>query len=101
MGDLEVTQVAGGQTWERGFNSWVGKMPWRKAWQPTPVFLPGESHAQRSLAGYSRWGCNESDTTEGLSRIQYTSTPAFFTALEGNPEPQEAPGLKMVPIAPM
>ena len=33
----------------RGFNSWVGKLPWRRAWQPTPVFLPGESHGQRSL----------------------------------------------------
>ena len=42
----------------------VGKIPWRRAWQPTPVFLPGESHRQRSLAGYSPWGCNESDTTE-------------------------------------
>ena len=35
-----------------------------KKWQPTPVFLPGESHGQRSLVGYSQWGCNESDTTE-------------------------------------
>ena len=35
------------------FNPWVGKMPWRRAWQPTPVFLPGESHRQRSLEGYS------------------------------------------------
>ena len=34
-------------------NPWVGKIPWRRAWQPTPVFLPGESHGQRSLAGYS------------------------------------------------
>ena len=34
------------------FNPWVGKIPWRRAWQPTPVFLPGESHGQRSLAGY-------------------------------------------------
>ena len=33
--------------------TWVGKMPWRRAWQPTPVFLPGESHEQRSLMGYS------------------------------------------------
>jgi len=32
---------------------WVGKIPWRRAWQPTPVFLPGESHGQRSLASYS------------------------------------------------
>jgi len=41
----------------------VGKIPWRRAWQPTPVFLPGESHGQGSLAGYSPWGCKESDTT--------------------------------------
>ena len=34
------------------FDPWVGKIPWRKKWQPTPVFLPGESHGQRSLAGY-------------------------------------------------
>ena len=36
-----------------GFNPSVGKIPWRRAWQPTLVFLPGESHGQRSLAGYS------------------------------------------------
>ena len=36
-----------------GFDPWVGKIPWRRAWQPTPVFFPGESHGQRSLAGYS------------------------------------------------
>ena len=46
------------------FNSWLGKIPWRRKWHPTPVFLPGESHGQRSLAGYSIWGCKESDTTE-------------------------------------
>ena len=39
-----------------GFDPWVGKMPWRRAWQPTPVFLPGESHGQRSLAGSSPQG---------------------------------------------
>ena len=39
-------------------------MPWRRAWEPTPVFLPGESHEQRSLAGYSPWRHKESDTTE-------------------------------------
>ena len=38
------------------FNPWVRKIPWRRKWQPTPVFLPGESHGQRSLAGYSPWG---------------------------------------------
>ena len=38
-----------------GFDPWVGKIPWRKKWQPTPVFLPGKSHGQRSLARYSPW----------------------------------------------
>ena len=48
----------------RGFNSWVGNVPWRKAWQPTPVFLPRESHRQKSLVGYSPYSCTESNTTE-------------------------------------
>ena len=39
-------------------------IPWRRTWQPTPVFLPGESHGQRNLAGYSPWDQEESDTTE-------------------------------------
>ena len=47
-----------------GFDPWVRKIPWRTAWQPTQVFLPGESHGQRSLAGYSPWGGKESDKTE-------------------------------------
>jgi len=37
----------------REYDPWVGKIPWRTAWKPTPVFLPGESHLQRSLVGYS------------------------------------------------
>ena len=41
-----------------------GRSPWRRAWQPTPVFLPGESHGQRSLVGYGPWGRKESDMTE-------------------------------------
>ena len=45
------------------FNPWIGKTPWRRAWQPTPVFLPRESHGQRSLAGYHAWDHRESDTT--------------------------------------
>ena len=45
-------------------DSWVHKIPWRRKWQPTPVFLPGKSHGQRSLAGYSPWGPKESDRTE-------------------------------------
>ena len=39
----------------RRFNHWVSKIPWRRKWQPTPVFLPGESYEQRSLVGYSCW----------------------------------------------
>ena len=45
----------------------MGKIPWRRAWQPTPAFLPGESQGQRSLTGYSPWGRKELDTTERLS----------------------------------
>ena len=41
-----------------------GRLPWRRAWQPTPVFLPGVFHGQRSLVGYSSWGHKELDTTE-------------------------------------
>ena len=48
----------------RGFHPWVRKIPWRRARQPTPVFLPGESHGQGSLAGYSPQGHTESDVTE-------------------------------------
>ena len=52
-----------------GFNPWVWKIPWRGPWQPTPVFLPGESHGQRSLVGYSPWGGKELDMTERLTHI--------------------------------
>ena len=46
----------------RGFNLWVGKMHWRRKWQPTPAFLPGKSHGQRNLVGYGPWGSIESNT---------------------------------------
>ena len=51
-----------GRCKRHGFNPWVGKIPWRKAWQPTPAFLPGEFHGQRSLAGSFHRGA-ESQTT--------------------------------------
>ena len=47
-----------------GFDPWVRKIPWRRTWQPTPVFLPEESHAQSSLAGYRPQGCKELDAAE-------------------------------------
>ena len=49
-----------------GFSPWVGKIPWRRKWQPTPVLLPGKFRGWRSLLGFSPWGCKESDTTERL-----------------------------------
>ena len=52
------------------------KIPWRRAWQPALVFFPGECRGQGSLAGYSSWGCKESDTTE----VTYAHTrPGFNT----------------------
>ena len=51
----------------RVFDRWVGKNPWRRTWQPTPVFLPRESHGQRSLVGFCPWGRKELDTTELLN----------------------------------
>ena len=50
--------------WGNQVSPWVGKILWRRAWQPTLVLLPGESHGQRSLVVYSPWGGKELDTTE-------------------------------------
>ena len=49
------------------FNPWVRKIPWRRDWQPIPIFLPGGFHGQRTLVGYSAWHCKESSMTEWLS----------------------------------
>ena len=68
-----------------GFDPWVGKIPWRKKWQSTPVFLPGKSLRQRSLAVYSSWGCKsqtqlrrlnhhhkpDKELAEGYPRVRY------------------------------
>ena len=53
------------------FHLWVGKIPWRREWLPSPVFFPGEVHGQRSLADYSPWGCKEVNTTEWLTLYIY------------------------------
>ena len=63
--DKESLYNAGGE-----FDPWVGKNPWRTTWQPTPVFLPGESHGKRGVAGCSPWGRKEWDTAEQLPRQQ-------------------------------
>ena len=66
------------QCGRHGFSPWVRKIPWRRRWPPTPVFLPEESHGQRSLVGYSPWGHKALDRTEQLSLfifIQMGSNP--------------------------
>ena len=52
---------------ETRLDPWVGKIPWRRKWQPTPIPLPGKSHGWRILVGYNPWGRKESDTTERLN----------------------------------
>ena len=52
------------QCWRPRFDPWVGKIPWRRKWQRTPVFLPGKFHGWRTLIGYYQRGHKESDTTE-------------------------------------
>ena len=64
-----------------GFDPWVRKMPWRRKWQPTPVSLPGESHGERSMAGYSPCTCKELDTTERI----YTHTHARAQQIHNKP----------------
>ena len=54
------------------FKPWVRKVAWRRKWQPTPVFLPGESLVQKSPVGCSPWGHKESDTTEHACKVEYT-----------------------------
>ena len=60
--------------------TWIQSLNWEallvEEWKPSPVFLPGESHGKRSLAGYSTWGCKELDTTECLN----THLPQTFQA---------------------
>ena len=53
------------------FDPWVGNIPWRRKWLPTPVFLTGEFHGQRSLAGYSPWGHKELDATNAFTFFFY------------------------------
>ena len=79
---IQVMEVKGLPLWlndkestcqcrRHGFDPWIRKVCWRRKWQPTPVFLPGKSHRQKSLAGYSPWGRKESDTTEQLNNNKW------------------------------
>ena len=61
------------------FNPWVRKILWRRKWQPTPVFLPGKCHGQRSLAGYSPWGHKDPNTTQQLESSSGSGSRVFNT----------------------
>ena len=60
---------------------WVRKIPWRRKWQPTPVFSPREFHGQRSLASYSPLHCKESDMTEPLTHIYFENRDLWWHGL--------------------
>jgi len=63
------------------FEPWVGKIPWRRKWQPTPISLMGKSHGQRNLVGYSPWDHKEFDMTEQLNnKNKYTLLTKFETS---------------------
>ena len=70
----------------RDMGSIPGKIPWRRVWQSTPIFLPGKFHGQRSLVGYSPWGHEELDTTE------FTHTACRISVLWPEIEPGPWPG---------
>ena len=81
---------------DAGDADWIpgsGRSPWRRKWQPTLVFLPGESHGWRSLAGYSPWGRKESDTPE---RHHFTSQKreSKYSPLPSFPEESKKAGAK-------
>ena len=61
-----------------GFSPWVGKVPWRRKWQPIPVFLPGKSYGQKSLVDYSLWGYKEGDMTEQLNNNHHQINTVDF-----------------------
>ena len=67
-----------------GFNPWVGKIPWRRAWKPTPVFLPGKSHEQRNLMSYSPWGLKKSQTHLAI-KLQQQSRPNTLLQQQSRP----------------
>ena len=71
---------------ETRVNPWVGKIPWRRKGQPTAVFLPGEFHEQRSLVGYSPWGCKGLDTTEGKIFSLFMNIIQVIANLMGYPD---------------
>ena len=71
-----------------GFDPLVGKIPWSRRWQPTPVFLLKKPHGQRNLAGYSPWGCKESDANVHA----HTHTDQIYRCISQGRSPGEGKG---------
>ena len=80
-----------------GFNPWFRTTPWRRKWQPTPGFLPGEFHGQRSLVGCSPWGHKESDTTEWLTHTHILFIGGFLGGSVVKHSPVKAGGSSSIP----
>ena len=76
-----------GDAGDLGVIPWVVKIPWRRKWQPTSVFLPGKSHGERSQVDHSPWGHKESDTTEWLSTHTHTHFCVWLVWLIAPPPP--------------
>ena len=66
---------------KRRFFPWVGKIPWKRAWQPTPVFFPGESHGQGSLLSYGPQGHTELDTTKATQHARTSPVRSFLSGV--------------------
>ena len=78
-------EESAGQCRGHGLDPGVTKSPWRRKWQPTPVFVPGKPHGQRSLVGYSLWGRKECDTTEQLkTKTGWTKHLIFYIPLNSH-----------------
>ena len=80
MNHHHVPLAAEGQLTEEQVDPWVRKIPWKREWLPTPIFLPGEYHGQRSLAGYSPRDCMESDTA--VSNIHFKEEGMQVTSMK-------------------
>ena len=79
-----------------GFDPWVRKMPWRRKWQPTPVFLSAESHGERSLAGYGPWGHKKvgyDQATAAAAAKSLQSCPTLCNPIDGSPPGSSVPGI--------
>ena len=82
---------------ETHFNPWVGKIPWRRKWQPDPVSVLGKLHGQRNLAGHNSWGHKQSDVSEQLSTCKYVTLLSVLDCQEKYQQLQ-TPQLQLIPL---